>query len=99
MFQYFSFFFWAKETKLKKKQKQIMKNEKLIEEEPEIRKTNYVKIFLEADKRKNNKKGFKNPSYKNKQRKHYSEKNIQKKEIGKKTFVRQESREDIFPCF
>ena len=25
MFQYFSFFFWAKETKLKKKQKQIMK--------------------------------------------------------------------------
>ena len=46
----------------------------MIEEEQEIRKTNYVKIFLEADKRKNKKKGFKKPSYKNKQRKHYSEK-------------------------
>ena len=57
-------------------------------------------FFLEADKRKNNKKGFKNPSYKNKQRKHYSENNFQKKKLAKKkTSVRQESREEIFPCF
>ena len=56
----------------------------MIEEEPESRKTNYVKIFLEADKRKNNKKGFKNPSVENKQREHYSEKKISKKKLAKK---------------
>ena len=42
------------------------------------------RFFLEADKRKNNQKGFKNPSVENKQREHYSEKNFPKKEIGKK---------------
>ena len=70
-----------------------------MKKEHEIRKTNYVKIFSEADKRKNNKKGFKNTSYKNKHREHYSEKNFPKRKLAKKTFVRQDNREEIFPCF
>ena len=90
--------------KVKKETEEGTKTEnekwKLIEEEQEIRKTNYVNIFLEADKRKNNKKGFKKNQVTKKQRKHYSEKILQK-EIGKKkeAFVRQESREEPFPCF
>ena len=64
------------------------------------KKNNLCQVFFLTDKRKNNKKGFKNPSYKNKERKHYSEKNFSKK-IGKKkkTFIRQKRREEIFPCF
>ena len=46
---------------------------------------------------KNNKKGFKNTSYKNKQRKQYSEKkkNLQKKEIGEKKRHLRKQRRDI----
>ena len=58
------------------------------------------RFFQRADKRKNNKNGFKNPSYKNKEREHYSEKIPSKKgEIGKTKPVRQENIEEIFPCF
>ena len=57
----------------------------MIEEEQEIRKTKYIKTFLDTGKRKNNKKGFKNPSYKNKQRTHCSEKTCKK--IDKKNSV------------
>ena len=101
MFQYFSFFFWRKKIENETEEETKTDNEKwkLIEEEPEIRKTNYVNFF-EADKRKNNKKGFKIPSYKNKQRQHHPEKNLQKKgNWQKKAFVRQESKEETFPCF
>ena len=57
------------------------------------------RFFSEADKRKTIRRDSKNPIYKNKQRKHYSEKNFQKGIWQKKTFTRQESREEIFPCF
>ena len=59
----------------------------MIEEEQEIRKTNYVKIFSKQTKGKTIKKGIKNPSYKNKQGKHHSEKNVQKKKIDKTNSV------------
>ena len=84
MFQCFSFFFLGERNGTEEETKTDNEKWKLIEEEPEIRKTNYVKIFLEADKRKNNKNGFKNPSVENKQREHYSEKNFHPKKNWQK---------------
>ena len=70
-------------TKLEKRNKKDDEKWKLIQEEQEIRTTNCVKIFVEAGKRKNDKKGFKNPSYKNK-RNIILKKKLPKKEIGEK---------------
>ena len=68
----------------------------MIEEEQEIRKTNYVKIFSKQTK---GKKGFKNTSFKNKHGNIILKKKVQKKKLAKKTLVRQDNREEIFPCF
>ena len=65
----------------------------MIEEEQEIRKTNYVKIFLEADKRKNKKKGFKKPNLQKTNKGNIILKKTSRKgNWQKKAFIRQESR-------
>ena len=57
----------------------------MIEEEQEIRKTNYVKIFLKADKRKNKKKGFKKTQVtKTNKGNIIPKKNFQKRKLAKK---------------
>ena len=105
MFQYFSFFFFEAKENQKRNWRRETKTDnekwKLIEERARDKKNKLCQYFLEADKGKNNNKGFKNQSYKNKHKKHYSEKKLSKKKRNwqKKTFVRQDNREEIFPCF
>ena len=86
MFQYSSFFFGERKSKKESGEETKTDNEnwKLIEEEQELRKTNYVKIFLEADKRKNKKKGFKKPKLQKQTKETLFWKKLPKKEIGKK---------------
>ena len=54
----------------------------MIEEEQEIRKNKLCQDFFEADKRSNNKKGFKNPSFENKHGNIILKKTFKKKEVN-----------------
>ena len=89
MFQYF-FFSPSGERKSKKESGEETKTDnekwKLIEEEQEIRKTNYVKIFLEADKRKNNKKGFKKTKLQKQTKETLFWKKLPKRKLAKRHF-------------
>ena len=91
----FFLFFCERRSKKKLKKKEM----KIDWRRARDKKNKLCQDFFEADKMSNNKKGFKNPSFKNKHGNIILKKTFKKKKLAKKIFVRQDNREEIFPCF
>ena len=88
MFHYFSLSFFLSKQNQKRNWRRETKTDnekwKLIEEEQEIRKTNYVKIFFRSRQKEKQLDGIQKPKFRKQTKGTLFWKKLSKKEIGKK---------------